>query len=86
MAKNTSSSKFRKVNVDEFDEDNYKDDVAAPELIASLAQAVTEAEREVRSLVSADKKVDALRKALTSHPLSSTDRGIKVGLFSSDCI
>ena len=49
MSKNTSSAKFRKVNVDAFDEDNYEDeDVQAGD--DSVAKSV---EAECRKLLNA---------------------------------
>ena len=47
-------------------------------------------EKEVRALVSADKKSDALRKALENPPLAAQDKSIKVGretsMMSGDCL
>ena len=76
MSKNTSSNKFRKVNVDAFDEENFIDDVLVAEV--DLAGEVAAREAECRRLAGAGKKVEALRAALASPPYAAAD-DVKVG-------
>jgi hypothetical protein len=80
MSKNTSSTTFRKVNVDQYDEDNFEDEALATEQIDGINAAVLSQSADVQKLLSADKKVDALRLALSNPPLKTTDKAIKVCL------
>ncbi|KAK0041045.1 actin-related protein 2/3 complex subunit 5-like protein [Biomphalaria pfeifferi] len=84
MAKNTSSSKFRKVDVDQFDEDRYKDDEESD--ISSVDQGpsiqVTEEDinrqMRVRNLnKSTDKFQEALLHVLQNAPSNSKNQAVK---------
>lgn len=70
MAKNTLSSAFRKIDVDQYCEDNFKEDdtdggPAGPD------------ENEVNSLLQKGKHVDALKIVLNNAPLGSKNPQIK---------
>ncbi|XP_055896426.1 actin-related protein 2/3 complex subunit 5-like protein [Biomphalaria glabrata] len=73
MAKNTSSSKFRKVDVDQFDEDRYKDDEEAD--ISSVDQGPSES--EVNNLLARDKFQEALLHVLQNAPSNSKNQAVK---------
>lgn len=75
MAKNTSSSAFRKIDVDEYNEDNYKEE--------EVQSSVTGPdENEIIQLLSHGKNVDALKTCLRSAPLGSRNQKVKVRLSS----
>ncbi|CAN7937090.1 unnamed protein product [Ixodes hexagonus] len=79
MAKNTSSSAFRKIDIDQYNEDNYKED-EAPDA-QSNAQAGPD-EQEVNHLLNqypfaAGKNVDALKIILKAAPIGSKCQGVK---------
>ncbi|XP_072016005.1 actin-related protein 2/3 complex subunit 5-like [Amphiura filiformis] len=70
MSKNTGASRFRKVNVDEYDENNFQDEqeevvVAGPD------------EKEVNDLLSIGKHADALNAVLKNPPLGSKNQAVK---------
>lgn len=69
MAKNTGETLFRKVNVDEFDENNFQDDV-----VEETQDGPDEG--EVVNLLNAGKNLDAL-KLILSHPLVSSNSAAK---------
>ncbi|CAN7990444.1 unnamed protein product, partial [Ixodes pacificus] len=80
MAKNTSSSAFRKIDIDQYNEDNYKED-EAPDA-QSNAQAGPD-EQEVNHLLNqypfaAGKNVDALKIILKAAPIGSKCQSVKV--------
>ena len=72
MAKNTLSSAFRKIDVDQYnDEYNFKEDeadsaVAAPD------------ENEITSLLTQGKSVEALLSVLQNAPLRCKNQQVKV--------
>ncbi|BFZ05907.1 hypothetical protein BsWGS_08946 [Bradybaena similaris] len=70
MAKNTGSSKFRKVDVDQYDEDRYEDDIV---------DAVEEGpnENEVNNLLQRDKYQEALLHVLQNAPVGSKNQAVK---------
>ncbi|XP_063902291.1 actin-related protein 2/3 complex subunit 5-B [Zophobas morio] len=71
MAKNTSSSAFRKIDVDQYSEDNFKEDdgdqggPAGPD------------ENEVNSLLQKGKYMEALKSVLSNAPLGSKNQQVK---------
>eukprot|EP00045_Choanoeca_perplexa_P022539 m.9874 g.9874 ORF g.9874 m.9874 type:complete len:152 (-) comp9515_c0_seq1:64-519(-) len=69
MSKNTASNMFRKVNVDEFDEDNFQDDVidgADGSDVAARASAV-------RGSINAKEFAKAMHQALENPPQAGSD-------------
>lgn len=74
MAKNTSSTAFRKIDVDEFNEDNYKDEIVEEQINANL----TINESEINSLMMQGKLSEALVVCLRSAPLNTKNQDIKV--------
>ncbi|XP_029843471.1 actin-related protein 2/3 complex subunit 5 [Ixodes scapularis] len=74
MAKNTSSSAFRKIDIDQYNEDNYKED-EAPDA-QSNAQAGPD-EQEVNHLLNQGKNVDALKIILKAAPIGSKCQSVK---------
>lgn len=74
MAKNTSSSAFRKIDIDQYNEDNYKED-EAPDA-QSNAQAGPD-EQEVNHLLNQGKNVDALKIVLRAAPIGSKCQSVK---------
>ncbi|KAF7266285.1 actin-related protein 2/3 complex, subunit 5 [Rhynchophorus ferrugineus] len=71
MAKNTSSSAFRKIDVDQYCEDNYKED----EIDQVGPQGPDE--NEVKNLLQKGKLIDALKVVLMNAPLGSKNQQIK---------
>lgn len=74
MAKNTRSAAFRKIDVDEFNEDNYKDE--EPTELQSPISGPDE--KEVVQLLNQGKAVDALKNCLRNAPLCSKSQQVKV--------
>lgn len=77
MAKNTFSNAFRKIDVDQYNEDNFKEDENAEN---SLPAAIDE--NEVNSLLNQGKHIEALVTALQNAPLGSKNQQLKVSWFS----
>jgi actin related protein 2/3 complex subunit 5 len=71
MAKNTSSSAFRKIDVDAFNEDNYRDEDNEP------ASAADVADDEISALIGQGKPDEAIRKLLSSAPIGNKDQNVK---------
>ncbi|XP_075213458.1 actin-related protein 2/3 complex, subunit 5 [Lycorma delicatula] len=73
MAKNTSSSAFRKIDVDQYNEDNFREE----EQIELQSPPVGPDESEVSMLLNQGKNVDALKTVLRSAPLESKNQQVK---------
>jgi actin related protein 2/3 complex, subunit 5 len=71
MAKNTSSSAFRKIDVDQYNEDNFKEDEAD-------SGPVGPDENEINALLTQGKNNDALKSVLQNAPLGSKNQQVKV--------
>lgn len=76
MAKNTSSSAFRKIDVDRYNEDNFKEDE-----IDSNGAVPFPDDSEVTKLLNQGKNIDALKLVLENAPLGSKNQQAKVSLF-----
>ncbi|XP_060517913.1 actin-related protein 2/3 complex subunit 5-C [Cylas formicarius] len=76
MAKNTSSSAFRKIDVDQYSEDNYKEDEI--EQVGPLGPD----ENDVNNLLQKGKLVDALKLVIGNAPLGSKNQQIKDNALS----
>lgn len=79
MAKNTFSNAFRKIDVDQYNEDNFKEDENAEN--ANNLPSIDE--NEVNSLLNQGKQIEALISALQNAPLGCKNQQIKVSLFLS---
>ena len=73
MSKNTSSSAFRKVDVDQFNEDNFKDDDEPNETCFGKVN-----ESEITNLLNKGNAAEALKILLASAPVGSKDQAEKV--------
>ncbi|EDW03292.1 actin-related protein 2/3 complex subunit 5-A [Drosophila grimshawi] len=71
MAKNTSSNAFRKIDVDQYNEDNFREDEGAD------SAAVGPDETEITSLLTKGKSVEALLSALQNAPLRCKNQHVK---------
>lgn len=77
MARNPSSG-FRKIDVDQYGDDVFKEDENAE----THSPAIGVDEQEVRRLIQAGKYGDALRNLLTSAPLSSKNPSVKDNAYN----
>jgi len=73
MAKNTASTAFRKIDVDQYNEDNYRDDQSND--IQSPVGGPDE--NEVNSLINIGRNIDALKLVLRSAPIGSENQHLK---------
>ncbi|XP_032790868.2 actin-related protein 2/3 complex subunit 5-B [Daphnia magna] len=73
MAKNTSSSAFRKIDVDQYNEDNYKEDDCGE----SQSPPVGPDEKEITNFINQGKNIEALKTVLRNAPISSRNQMIK---------
>jgi len=80
MAKNTGASKFRRVDVDQYNEDNYQED-AGDEGVNGVAGEELD-EGQVSSLLSSGKNVEALQLLLRHPPLATKDQSAKDRAFA----
>ena len=71
MSKNTENNAFRTVDVDQYNEDNYKEEeVAEPTVVGAN-------ESEINGLLAQSKNIDALKNVLSCAPLCSKDPAAK---------
>ncbi len=75
MAKNTSSSAFRKIDVDAFNEDNFRDEDVGP---ASLSSSSGVGSDQIGAWLQEGKNVDALKAVLSQAPIGNKNQQEKV--------
>ncbi|XP_046403492.1 actin-related protein 2/3 complex subunit 5-A [Ischnura elegans] len=73
MAKNTSSSAFRKIDVDQYNEDNYREEDQG-EL---QSPSVGPDEAEVTAMLNQGRNIEALKTVLKNAPLGSKQQAVK---------
>ena len=73
MAKNTLSNAFRKIDVDQFNEDNFKEDDVPNETSFGKVN-----ESEIAGLLSKGNASEALKILLSSAPIGSKNQADKV--------
>ncbi|KAG7311578.1 hypothetical protein JYU34_002626 [Plutella xylostella] len=71
MAKNTSSSAFRKIDIDQYNEDNFKDEEAEQSVPTGPDEG------DVCAYLNQGRYVDALKLVLSNAPLGSSDQQVK---------
>lgn len=79
MSKNTRDAKFRSVDVDEYDEDKFRDDAEAAEGESNEAGQFASRESEVKKLVSTSNLTAALKAVLADPPINTKE--LKVSPF-----
>jgi actin related protein 2/3 complex subunit 5 len=77
MSKNTLSTDFRKVDVDELDEEKYRDEPETTEA-SNEADQVARREQEVKRLTQSSNNVEALKVCLEDPPVGTKDKALKV--------
>jgi len=80
MAKNTGASKFRRVDVDQYNEDMYQED-AGDEGVNGVGGEEAD-ESEVTSLLSSGKNIEALQLLLRHPPISTRNQAAKDKAFA----
>merc|ERR1711997_710132 len=73
MAKNTSSNKFRMVDVDQYNEDNFKDDDSA--VVQDKRGGLSSS--EVEALLQSGNSVEALKAVLSAAPIGNKNQAEK---------
>lgn len=71
MSKNTRNTAFRKVDVDQFEEEKYEEEVVTDEGVTGPNDA------EVQSMLSKGRHGDALQYVLNSPPVTSKNQAVK---------
>ena len=74
MAKNTASNKFRMVDVDQYNEDNFKDDDGG--VVQDKRSGLSAS--EVEALIQKGNNADALKAVLSSAPIGNKNQDEKV--------
>lgn len=77
MSKNTNTSGFRKIDIDAFDPENYKDDDDSSNQVEERGPN----EQEITTLLNSKKNVDALKAVLNNPPLNTKNQNTKVNYF-----
>jgi len=78
MAKNTNSNAFRKIDVDQFSEDNFRDEDGPATTPHDNSGAESEKEVEVSNLLSKGQHAEALKMCLGSAPIGNKNQDEKV--------
>ncbi|XP_075737128.1 actin-related protein 2/3 complex, subunit 5 isoform X1 [Rhipicephalus microplus] len=73
MSKNTESSAFRKIDIDQYNEDNYKEE----EGLDAQSPPAGPDEQEVNHLLNQGRTVDALKIILKTAPIGSKCQSVK---------
>lgn len=71
MAKNTSNSAFRRIDIDQYNEDNFKDDDA------EIGVPTGADEKEVSNFLRQGRYSEALKAVLSNAPLGSSNQQTK---------
>ena len=79
MAKYTNSNAFSRIDVDQFNEDNFRDEDSATTPLDNSSGVESERETEVASLLSNGQHAEALRLSLSNAPVGNKNQDEKVG-------
>ncbi|KAF7490205.1 Actin-related protein 2/3 complex subunit 5 [Sarcoptes scabiei] len=79
MAKNTISSQFRKIDVDQFGEDVFKEEDQGE---TSSPGSLTLDEKEIINLLNSGRQKDALKLVLNSAPIGSKSQFLRDANFN----
>lgn len=71
MAKNTSNAEFRKIDIDQYNEDNFKDDEQENQQLGGIDEG------EINQLLTKQKNCEALKICLENAPLFSKNPQVK---------
>lgn len=73
MSKNTSSNAFRRIDVDQFNEDNFKDEEgpAVPDKFGGVSAS------EIESFIQSGNSVEALKAVLSAAPIGNKNQAEK---------
>lgn len=71
MSKNTRNTAFRKVDVDQFEEEKYEEELVSDEGVTGPNDT------EVQSLLSKGRQGDALQYVLSNAPITSKNQAVK---------
>jgi len=71
MSKNTSSNAFRRIDVDQYNEDNYREEVDNDPTLGGSN------EDEINNLLAQNKNVDALKNVLQNAPVGNKNQQAK---------
>lgn len=82
MAKNTLSSAFRKINVDQYNEDNFKED----EIDSNGTTYTGPDDADITKLLNTGKNIEALKLVLENAPLTSKNQQAKVSMSISSTV
>lgn len=75
MSKNTGATRFRKINVDEFDENNFQDE------LGEEVSAGGPDEKKVNDFIFAKNNTDALKHVLENAPIGAKNPAVKDKAF-----
>lgn len=75
MAKNTGSTAFRRVDVDQYAEEKYEEDAAVDDEVGGPNES------DVQAMLSQGRNVDALQHVLAAAPLSTKNQSVKDKAF-----
>ncbi|XP_062515547.1 actin-related protein 2/3 complex subunit 5-like [Corticium candelabrum] len=81
MSKASSSTKFRRVDVDELDEENYRDETDAPEG-GDEGASIEKRESEVEGHLKMKNNKEALQAVMHDPPVASRDQKVKDRFFA----
>lgn len=79
MAKNTLNNQFRKIDVDQFGDDLFKEE---DNMESSSPGSLTLDEKEITSMLNSGKQKEALKMAINSAPLGSKSQFLREAHFS----
>ena len=80
MAKNTNSNAFRRIDVDQFNEDNFRDEDGTSSHAENSPDVESEKESQVGNLLSNGHHAEALRLSLANAPIGNKNQEEKVWL------
>ena len=79
MSKNTASNAFRKIDVDAFNEDNFRDEDSAGTGPQPGQGGAVASEAQIGTWIQEGKNVEALQALLSQAPIANKNQQEKVG-------
>jgi len=79
MSKNTANSAFRKIDVDQYNEDNYREEDGGE----ANSPPIGLDDKEITNLLNQGKNIDALKQVLRNAPITSRNQMVKDAAYGT---